>query len=387
MNHRHARGTTLIEALLALVVTAFSALGALHLQAEIRRHADVTRQRTEAVRLGAAELERLRAFATVPAASTVAAYEGIVDAETTVDAASGYVSNAAYRLRTTVTGLAGGAAKALRVEVDWRGARRTAESIVLASAVAAHDPALGASLALGSGAGAVPGAQGRAHAVPVEAVDLGDGTSAWKPAAEATVALRFAHGGPAAAAAVPVALCDAVAATATRSLTPAQLTHCRPMLAATSLVRGTIRFADAVPPDPARANDAPLATEVRLVLLGGGHQGTPECWTERVTTGSDRHVAYACLVVPRADGRWSARAELLARAWTLGNGAADRRVCRLAHDRDGSGSIDSAAEHPRDWLDTQGSLVHQNFVVVRGDQACPAGSGIADPWHTEAHQP
>ena len=382
------RGTTLIEALLALVVTAFTALGAVHLQAEVRRQADVTRQRSEAVRLAGAELERLRAFASVAAASGLPSYAGIADATATVDAASGFVSSTAYAVRTTVTPLAVGEAKTVRVDVAWQDARRAGESVTLASAIAGHGPALGASLALGSGAGIAPGAFGRARAVPVDAVDLGDGTSAWKPAPDATVAWRFANGLSSSPIAGPAELCDGIATTTpTRALTRAELTTCRPTVAGTSIVRGTIRFSDAVPPDPSHADDTPLPATVRLVLLGGGHQGTPACWTERVASGPDRHLAYTCVVVPRADGRWSARAEVVPTSWTLGATAADRRVCRFARDRDANGAVDTAAEHPRDWRDVLGSLVHQNFVVVRGSEGCPAGSGLDDPWHTEAHQP
>jgi Tfp pilus assembly protein PilV len=384
------RGTTLIEALVALAVGAFGAIGAAHLQGQVRQHADLVRQRAEAVRLGAAELERLRAFATVaaaPAASGLPSHAAIADAVATVDAASGFVSSTAYTLRTTARPLALGDAKAVRVAVAWTDGRTGPEAVVLASAIAAHDPALGASLALGSGAGTPPGAFGRAPGVPVEAVDLGDGTSAWKPSPDAVVALRFAHAAGTGSAPPPVAVCEGVAPTTpTAALTAAQLLRCRPTLAATSLVRGTVRFSDASPPAPASA-DPPLALAVRLVLLGAGHQGAPACWTEAVATGADPHVAWACLVVPRADGRWSARAELVPSGWSIGSGAADRRVCRLASDRDASGAIDDASEHPRDWLDVRGALVHQNFAVVRGGEACPAGRGIADPWHTEPHQP
>lgn len=394
------RGTTLVEALLALVVTAFTALAALHLQAEVRRHADLTRQRAEAVRFGAAELERLRAFASIPRAPGVASYDAIGDAigdamgdamgdaSPVVDAASGVRASATYRLRTSVADLAGGTAKAVGVAVAWNDSRSGGESVTLASAIAGHDPALGASLSLGSGAGTVPGAHGRAHGVPIDATDLGDGTSGWWPAEDGTVALRFAHAPPIAGGPPSIALCEGLApATSAPALTAAQLAACRPTFAGTSLVRGSIRFTDASPPDPAEAGATPLPTAVRLVLLGGGHEGSPVCWTRTVASGPEKRIDYACLVVPRADGRWSARAELVPAGWTIGVTAADHRVCRFAHDGDASGAIDAGAEHPRDWTDVRGSLVHQNFVVVRGAERCPGGGGIADPWHTDAHQP
>jgi len=91
----------------------------------------------------------------------------------------------------------------------------------------------------------------------------------------------------------------------------------------------------------------------------------------------DRHVAYRCIVTPRADGRWSGRSAILPSGWTIGNGSGDRQVCRYVTDSDGSGAIDANIEHPLDYVDVAGSLLAQNFLVVRGDQACPAASEAA----------
>jgi hypothetical protein len=60
--------------------------------------------------------------------------------------------------------------------------------------------------------------------------------------------------------------------------------------------------------------------------------------------------------------------------WSLGGGSGDHRVCRYVADADGSGAIDANIEHPADYVDVAGSLLAQNFLVVRGDQACPAAS-------------
>ena len=91
----------------------------------------------------------------------------------------------------------------------------------------------------------------------------------------------------------------------------------------------------------------------------------------------DRHLAYRCVVTPRADGRWSGRSALLPAGWTIGSGSGDRRVCRYVADSDGSGAIDANIEHPLDYVDVAGSLLAQNFLVVRGDQACPAAAKAA----------
>jgi len=65
--------------------------------------------------------------------------------------------------------------------------------------------------------------------------------------------------------------------------------------------------------------------------------------------------------------------------WAIGTAAEERRVCRYAVDQDASGAIDTNAEHPAIYQNVDRTLARQNFIVVRGDQPCPA--------LTEAHQP
>ena len=99
------------------------------------------------------------------------------------------------------------------------------------------------------------------------------------------------------------------------------------------------------------------------------------------TAASSRHG-------PTAAGR--AAASLLPSGWTLGSGGGDRRVCRYAGDSDGSGAIDANIEHPPDYVDVAGPLLAQNFLVVRGDQACPAAGDPGLPSAgagTVPHQP
>lgn len=168
-----------------------------------------------------------------------------------------------------------------------------------------------------------------------------------------------------------------------------------------------MRFTAAAPPDPGHAVDAPLAFEVVLDLDGGASAVDPACsvepskvvryvdsvgpstvavpasavpasigvssWSE---TG-DRYTAYHCVVYPASDGGWSGRTTLVATGWTIGNGAADRRVCRYSADQDHSGAVDRNAEHPARYADVDGPLANQNFLVVRGLDACPGGSAGA----------
>ena len=91
----------------------------------------------------------------------------------------------------------------------------------------------------------------------------------------------------------------------------------------------------------------------------------------------ERFVAWHCIVVPRADGRWSGRATLVAGGWAIGAGADAHRVCRSVG---GGDPIDANIAHPAEYADVDRALVAQNFLVVRGSETCPLDG-------TVQHQP
>lgn len=404
---RCQRGASLVESLIAFIVLAGGTVAVGHLQSQIRLDADIARQRSEAVRLGEAEIESLRAFSSLAAASGVRSYAAIGDADTSVAA-----GNAAYRIVRRIDEAAFTGAKSASVRVQWADRSGAAREVALASFIAGSDPAYAGALGLGAGTGAAPtgsrGALGRSPLIPLEARDLGNGRSVWKLAPSAIVVLVFDNTSGAI-----VARCNVAATTLASALSGSDLAGCT--AGRSHLISGTIRFTSATPPRPAEANDAPPSVAVALTLTGGSYPAAASCSTEArksvryVAGGSlridtvaidaapaslglaawddtgDRFVAWRCLVAARADGRWSGRADLLASGWTIGTGSGERRVCRYAAD---------AARG--DNVDVGQALTAQNFLVVRGDSACPAapavrltgeGSVVYADLGTVAHQP
>jgi Tfp pilus assembly protein PilV len=408
------RGTALFESLVAFVVLAVASLTAAQVQSQLRLHGDLARQRSEAVRLGERELETLRAWSTLEAASGASAYAAIVDAETLVDAATNPVNNADYRIVRRIDDAAFAGAKSATVAVEWVDRGGAAQQLVIESFIARSDPVWSGALAVGTGAGVPRGNLGRSPAVPVTARSLGDGRSALKLASSGSAAVVFDD-----RSGDIVSRCDGISAsTATRDLTASDLSACSE--GRWRLLSGSIRFTSAVPPLAADAHDTPPPVAVVLALSGAGYPAPADCSTEAMKTvryaaaGSvhleavpidalpaslglatwqdtgDRYVAYRCIVAPRADGRWSGRSTLVPSGWTIGAGHDDRRVCRYASDLDGSGAIDANIEHPADYAEVAGSLQAQNFLIVRGDQACPAataGDLLTAGFGTVQHQP
>jgi len=385
---RKQRGASLLDSLVALVVLAGSTVGLGHLQAQLRLGADVARQRAEALRIGEAEMERLRADAAFDAASGPRSFDALGDAETLHDGSLGDAANASYRIvRHVEAASAASSVRPVTLRVQWSDRAGIAREVRLASALARSDARHAGSLALGAGAvpGASRGAFGRAPPIPLEAADLGDGRSAWRTSPTATVAHVFDNlGGNI------VARCD-VAATPPNRLDLRALSHCT---AARALwVGGTVRFSAAEPPRPDAANDVPPATRISLALEGGNYPAAPECSSAAMKTvrfhsaeslriqavpidampasvgvaawqeTGERSLDWHCVVTPRADGHWNGRVVVSPVA-----DAASRRVCRY-------GDVAAGSHH----IHVAHALTNENFLVVLASAACPATTAALQP--------
>lgn len=396
MRHRHgpatqARGTALVEALISFMVLSVGMLAATRIQTDLRLHAELARQRAEAVRLAQDDLERLRAYV------DLAAYGAIADARST---ASGDGSGAtSYEIERKVDAGARTQATAVVVTVRWTARDSAARSVTLASFIAAADPAAGGALAIAPVAATAVGAYGRSVDIPLAARDLGDGRSALKPVEGGTVAIVFDN-----VSGAVLARCSGVAATRpTQRLAAADLAGCDSGVG--MLLSGSVRYTTAAAPNPAAANDAPLPADVSLTAASEA-PSSAQCdgeakKTVRYTVGSglryaavpvdatpdwlglpawadtgDRHVAYHCVVRPPAGGRWSGSAQFVPRGWSVGSGPADRHVCRYSADLDGSGAVDANLEHPYGYTHVGNALAQQNFLVVPGTATCPAAAPV-----------
>lgn len=385
------RGLSLFEALIAVLVLGAGVFAALRLEPELRRQADLGRQRSEAVRLAQQDLEQQRGFAVLATTAGLPAYADIVTARHEIDMPT---ANTSYVLERQVVTDAMPGAKDVAVTVAWTDRSGAAQQVRLASQIAGIDPALAGSLGLAHRGIGVRGAYGRAASIPLAAHDLGDGRSVYKPVEGGLSAIVFDNRSGAV-----IATCTVAGDRTTPNLNPSDLSGCTSLHG--MLLAGEIRFSNASPPDPAAANDAPLPLAVALDLDGtppiapwcsaearrtvayerNGSQrldavpldATPAslgltAWTD---TG-ERFVAYHCVIVPPMGiARWSGRSDLVPAGWPIGTGAAEWRVCRQSRDLDGSGAIDANAEHPAIYQNVAGPLRNQNFLVVRGNESCP----------------
>ena len=417
---RRQRGTTLLEALVALLVLSLGMFSVARVQTQLRLNSDMARQRSEAVRLAQEDMERLRAYSVLVAKAGVRAYADIVNAVATVDASTGYASNTRYQVTRNVTAAGAPNTKTASVAVSWADRAGTDHQVVLNSLITGSDPAYSGALSVAPAGTGIERVQARSVRIPLSAKDLGNGSSAFKPVSGGTVALLMNN-----ATGQVIGRCLGVnAALGTQDLTVADLSSCDAV--AGQLLSGVVRFSTVGAPVAGQANELPPALALTLTLTGGTYPAAPFCASEArktvtyagaagqrveavpiaavpasvgqtawVETG-DRHVAYHCVVYPLASGLWSGRTAVVPTGWTLGTGPDDRRVCRFTTDLDGNGTIDANIEHPATYTAVAGPLAHQNFLVIKGSEACPAGTptrldGTSEPVYanlaTAQHQP
>ncbi|MEX8493146.1 hypothetical protein [Sphaerotilus sp.] len=398
MRNSHV-GLALIELLVAMAVLGLGTASLLQLHLELRRTTDLSRQRSEAVRHAAQDLEQLR-------------WSGPADIVATGPAPINAATPTGYTLQRSVHTDAIGRLRSVATTVRWTDRQATTHTVTLGTALTALDPALGAATLLnrtpaltGTGLGS-SGTPERSLRIPAAAHDLGDGRHAFKPRTdEALVWLFDSRSGDV------TGRCDSAVGLPAASLDAASLGNCRALSGL--LLSGHIRFAtdrDSLSAaDAEQPSSLAMGTNLRLTLTTTGHpspawecaQDGPTGVPPGITTRTS--IAYHCVVqpVPPASGgtpRWSGRLDLVPQDWLLvsatGGNTGRFRVCRYSADHDGNGRIDNI-EHPASYSVVTTTLGNQNFLVIRAAARCPLDAGPFSAFATGnpvddstlAHQP
>lgn len=363
------RGMTLVEALVAFGVASVGMLAAVAAQSNLRAQADLTRQRAEAVQLAEEALEQMRADP--PPASVGSGTEPTSEtrSETGLSTHTRYSVTRAWQVHRAPRHAEATAT------VRWTQQDGQATALTLHSVVSGAEPALSGRLLMPPANALQSAPLGRSIGVPLQAVDLGDGHSAWAPPGSTGTAWVFDN-----RSGLPTAVCTLEGT----ALSAQALAGCRP--ASARLVAGHVRFATGAPISIADAQAPPSAAlPLQMALrLTEGDSAATQCFSS-ATSNTPGDVQYACLVaVDATSARWSGRLDVTPMGWTIGSDAASQRVCRYSADRDHDGRI-ANVEHPLDYVRVDGVLLQQNFLVVRGDQPCPAA--VESPVNTVEQAP
>jgi Tfp pilus assembly protein PilV len=139
---RRQGGFTLVEVLVAFLMMTLGLLAVIRLQPALRQHAELARQRSEATRLAQQDVERLRGFVQINMAGSAPAYETIGSASYAIEPDA--LGSPRYAVERRVDAVAIPNARAVDVAVRWIDRAGEPQQVMLATLIAASDPALAA---------------------------------------------------------------------------------------------------------------------------------------------------------------------------------------------------------------------------------------------------
>lgn len=411
-----SRGVTLIEALVALLILVSGMVALVELTASLRRSGDLGKQRSEATRIAQADLATLRSFSmrTRPtgAAAKPRDYDADIASLGSPLAVTPEDSNTSYQVDRTVTSFGTDPsepeAKAVQVIVSWRDrstrsllqGQEGPQQVVLNSVVARVDPSFAGAVALAPAPGEVRPPAGRHPAVPVGAKDLGNQTSAFRPSRQSSAVWVFSN-----LTGFITGVCSIPPGTPVSTLAPGDVEACSNGTVG-YLLSGVIRFSNTEPANPTApeagaiplglglatgtylaprldARGAPVKDSHGAVVMDTLTATPPahQCFNDSPGSAASAQpfVTYACIVYPDLGSSprfWSGT--LVLTGFNLGTTASGYRVCRYSADYNGDGSVAGNFEHPDVYVKVANSLPRQNFLVVRGDRACPRAPAV-DP--------
>ncbi len=299
---RPQRGASLIEGLVALAVLSLSLVGAAQLQAALRQHGELARERSAAVQHAQHVLDARRGFHDLtgfdtPPAPPAAAPYTVTQRDAVHDG-----------LRTE------------RVSVSWQHRGAGPQSLQLTSGVARLAPVYTGLLEIAP-QDTVLATQ---RILPTRAHPLPAGRSIVRPSEASPVAWIVDD-----ASGEIVQQCRVALGAPAGELRLDDLTDCEP--APARLVRGYVRFALSSTPDPLQAHDTPLPLRLRA--------GGLACESEVIMLGGERYVAYACATN-------AVEPVLEPQGWAFGLTASTYKACRYPGGR----------HAPRNYLVVRGDL-------------------------------
>lgn len=178
MNHAlrsrtNARGFTLLEALVAMLVLSFGMLAIAGFQVTLTRGSDLAKQRTEAMRLAQQRMESLRSFGQVEPSVSVVNY---TDNVSNIGSPDVITTNATFTRSWAVTVGPNDTERWINVTVTWFDRAGQQQSVQLLSVIARFDPQDIGTLATGPGGTNVRKPKNRNLNIPYPAVTLSGGT-------------------------------------------------------------------------------------------------------------------------------------------------------------------------------------------------------------------
>lgn len=129
-------GSSLIEALIALLVLSSGMIALSAVQLGLSRDVDVAKQRSEATRIASERIEQARSYTSLMTSSAIDWVDLAADVALPITVSS----NARFDVEVIVGGAAADAARAVQVTVRWTDRTGAFQSVALSTVVARSDP-------------------------------------------------------------------------------------------------------------------------------------------------------------------------------------------------------------------------------------------------------
>jgi len=344
------RGFTILEAMVALLVTAFGLLGLVGMQMTLSRSADVAKQRGEATRLAQEKLEDMRSFTVIDATEGHESWAELTDSTDTE------TTNVAFSRTVTLDGETSDTMRFAQVSVSWQDRANEQQSVVLRSVVSRTDPAdvgsLGFPLPNNT---TLKRPKNRNMNIPVPATDLGNGKSAYQLANNLAVVFSNDTG-------YIVQKCDF------EVTTESQLDDCEAYDA--YILAGYVSKTMSSFPTTLGVNTASIT----------GYDTTRDIdcsFGDAVNQNTGGLIAgykyYLCIVPVVSGGTWSGTLRLSGMAT-----GTNYLVCRMQYPT--AAGLSDNARNVQPYSEVSDSLDSQNYVVTTASQ-CPTVTSLATTLH------
>lgn len=355
--HAHARGFSILEALIALVLVAFGLLTLMGVTMKLARSEDVARQRGEAARLAQERIEAIRSYTQIDTSATTLAWADLASGNDSIVNSDDYSTNTTFNRSWQLLGATTDPMRQLRVTVNWLDRTNTAQTLSYGTVISQTDPKDVGSLGFPLPANTtLKRPKNRNLNIPVPAVDLGNGQSVVQLQSNFAVVFSNESGYVVKTCAFTVHTASDLAGCTTANAY---------IIAGYVSLNGTNSF-----PAGLTLNTAEV-TGSTGVTCSLGSAVDPS--SGNVIAGYDY---YLCVVsVPTAGAPWSGTVRLAGAGLNSGS---NYLVCRFQYPT--ASGVTANQRNVQPYSAVNESLDNQNYVIATGGN-CPTVSGLSTTLH------
>jgi type IV pilus modification protein PilV len=348
------RGFTILEAMVALLVAAFGLLGLVGMQMTLSRSADVAKQRGEATRLAQEQLEDMRSFTAIDTTEGQKSWADLA-ANPDLELNPG-PTNVTYSGSIALVGDVTDTMRFAQVSVNWVDRANEPQSVVLRSVISHTDPAdvgsLGFPLPNNT---TLKRPKNRSMNIPVPALDLGNGKSAYQLANNLAVVFSNDTG-------YVVQKCDFQVTTA------ADLDQCDGYDA--YILAGYVSKTMTAFPTTLGVNTGGISGYDTSRTIDCSFGTAVDQTTGAQLTG---YKYYLCIVPVVTGGTWSGTLRL-----TGMSTGTNYLVCRMQYPT--AAGLSDNARNVQPYSAVDDSLDNQNYIITTASQ-CPTVTSLATTLH------